>query len=218
MFSHLHLQSSQALVRTRYLQSVSCLPYWQLSRRLLKQVADALASFLQVISSLTASLRFDGALNVDITEFQTNLVPYPRIHFMLSSYAPVISAEKAYHEQLSVAEITNSVYEPSSMMAKCDPRHGEYREGALLALMRARKVCLSARAIDTTPAKAHMCHQFGWVRVASASPFVPLGFLAVRPQILRFNVVGPVQKAKLEVPGTVEERKKEGVLCDCREW
>jgi tubulin alpha len=53
----------------------------------------------QVISSLTASLRFDGALNVDITEFQTNLVPYPRIHFMLSSYAPVISAEKAYHEQ-----------------------------------------------------------------------------------------------------------------------
>lgn len=28
----------------------------------------------QVISSLTASLRFDGALNVDITEFQTNLV------------------------------------------------------------------------------------------------------------------------------------------------
>lgn len=134
----------------------------------------------QVISSLTASLRFDGALNVDITEFQTNLVggggrwarqeqrgpkgwqevdkgeekhtsaapprvlahhssllfsqiasraapplsffpsqvPYPRIHFMLSSYAPVISAEKAYHEQLSVAEITNSAFEPASMMAK----------------------------------------------------------------------------------------------------
>ncbi|CAN1256304.1 Tubulin alpha chain [Linum perenne] len=71
----------------------------------------------QVISSLTASLRFDGALNVDVTEFQTNLVPYPRIHFMLSSYAPVISAEKAYHEQLSVAEITNSAFEPSSMMA-----------------------------------------------------------------------------------------------------
>ncbi|OLP97548.1 Tubulin alpha chain [Symbiodinium microadriaticum] len=78
----------------------------------------------QIISSLTASLRFDGALNVDITEFQTNLVPYPRIHFMLTSYAPVISAEKAYHEQLSVAEITMSVFEPASMMVKCDPRHG----------------------------------------------------------------------------------------------
>ena len=73
----------------------------------------------QCISSLTASLRFDGALNVDITEFQTNLVPYPRIHFMLTSYAPVISAEKAYHEQLSVAEITNSVFEPACCMVKC---------------------------------------------------------------------------------------------------
>ncbi|CAK0819626.1 unnamed protein product [Prorocentrum cordatum] len=80
----------------------------------------------QILSSLTASLRFDGALNVDITEFQTNLVPYPRIHFMLSSYAPVISAEKAYHEQLSVAEITMSVFEPASMYVKCDPRHGKY--------------------------------------------------------------------------------------------
>ncbi|KAB2005364.1 hypothetical protein ERO13_D11G245300v2 [Gossypium hirsutum] len=80
----------------------------------------------QIISSLTTSLRFDGAINVDITEFQTNLVPYPRIHFMLSSYAPVISAAKAYHEQLSVPEITSAVFEPSSMMAKCDPRHGKY--------------------------------------------------------------------------------------------
>ncbi|PHT98265.1 Tubulin alpha-1 chain [Capsicum chinense] len=86
----------------------------------------------QVISSLTASLRFDGALNVDVNEFQTNLVPYPRIHFMLSSYAPVISAEKAYHEQLSVAEITNSAFEPSSMMVKCDPRHGKYMACCLM--------------------------------------------------------------------------------------
>ena len=135
--------------------------------------ARSLTASLQVISSLTASLRFDGALNVDVTEFQTNLVPYPRIHFMLSSYSPVISAEKAYHEQLSVAEITNSVrcwcrllaacnrpsslspvtqapyvqpenlidvvglcvhqaFEPASMMAKCDPRHGKYMACCLM--------------------------------------------------------------------------------------
>mmetsp|Transcript_15212 Transcript_15212/g.38178 ORF Transcript_15212/g.38178 Transcript_15212/m.38178 type:complete len:449 (-) Transcript_15212:167-1513(-) len=86
----------------------------------------------QVISSITASLRFDGALNVDITEFQTNLVPYPRIHFMLSSYAPLISSEKAFHEQLSVSEITNSAFDPTSMMAKCDPRHGKYMACCLM--------------------------------------------------------------------------------------
>merc|ERR1712085_41009 len=86
----------------------------------------------QCISSVTASLRFDGALNVDLTEFQTNLVPYPRIHFPLCAFAPVISAEIAYHKQLSVAEITNSVFEPANMMVKCDPRHGKYMACCLM--------------------------------------------------------------------------------------
>jgi len=86
----------------------------------------------QVISSLTASLRFEGALNVDVNEFQTNLVPYPRIHFMLSSYSPVVSAAKAVHEDLNVTEITSSAFEPGSMMAKCDPRQGKYMACCLM--------------------------------------------------------------------------------------
>ena len=59
--------------------------------------------FLLFFSPLTASLRCDGALNVDTTEFLANLVPYPRILFLLSSYVPFISAKMAHHEQLSVA-------------------------------------------------------------------------------------------------------------------
>ena len=61
-----------------------------------------------------------------MTEFQTSLVPYPLIHFVLPSYAQIISAEKAYHEQLSIAEITYSDFEPSSMVDKCDPKHNKY--------------------------------------------------------------------------------------------
>lgn len=80
----------------------------------------------QVISSLTSSLRFSGSLNVDLNEFQTNLVPYPRIHFMLSSFAPVVSTEEIYHEKFSVAELTSACFEPDQMMVKCDPRLGKY--------------------------------------------------------------------------------------------
>jgi len=86
----------------------------------------------QIVSNLTTSLRFDGTLHVDITEFQTNLVPYPRIHFMLSSYAPLVSMEKLYYENSLVLEITNVVFEPSSMMGKCDPHRGKYMACCLM--------------------------------------------------------------------------------------
>ncbi|EEB18201.1 predicted protein [Pediculus humanus corporis] len=80
----------------------------------------------QIVSSITASLRFDGALNVDLVEFQTNLVPYPRIHFPLATYAPIMSADKASHEQISVADITKACFEPNNQMVNCDPRKGKY--------------------------------------------------------------------------------------------
>jgi len=76
----------------------------------------------QVVSSLTASLRFTGDLNVDLNEFQVNLVPYPRIHFMMQAYSPVISSHKSGHEQHTTAQITSAAFEPSNFMVKCDPR------------------------------------------------------------------------------------------------
>ncbi|XMA17584.1 hypothetical protein WAI453_010375 [Rhynchosporium graminicola] len=86
----------------------------------------------QVVSSITSSLRFDGALNVDLNEFQTNLVPYPRIHYPLISYAPVISAEKSSHESFKTQDLTLQCFEPNNQMVVCDPRNGKYMAVALL--------------------------------------------------------------------------------------
>lgn len=86
----------------------------------------------QVVSSVTASLRFEGSLNVDLTEFQTNLVPFPRIHFPVAAYAPIISAEKVYHEKISVSDITSACFDKENQMVKCDPRQGKYMSCCLL--------------------------------------------------------------------------------------
>jgi len=72
----------------------------------------------KVVSSMTAALRFDGELNVDMNEFQTNLVPFPRLHFMTTSLAPVISKNKADHEAHDCRRITDDCLQASSFLVK----------------------------------------------------------------------------------------------------
>lgn len=80
----------------------------------------------QASSSLTAAPRFDGALNMDLCIFLRNLSPYGIIHFPICSYAPMLSAEKAYNKTMSVSEMTSSVFEPRNMMLKCDESFTRY--------------------------------------------------------------------------------------------
>jgi len=72
----------------------------------------------KVVSSMTAALRFDGELNVDMNEFQTNLVPFPRLHFMTTSLAPVISKKKADREAHDCKRITDDCLQPNSFLVK----------------------------------------------------------------------------------------------------
>merc|ERR1712072_914164 len=91
--------------------------------------ADLNMLIAKVISSMTASLRFDGELNVDLGEFQTNLVPFPRLHFMTTALAPVISKKKASHEAQTVREITDHSFQPQNMLVKYedfDPVEDKY--------------------------------------------------------------------------------------------
>merc|ERR1711937_486691 len=83
----------------------------------------------KVVSSMSAALRFDGEANVDLGEFQTNLVPFPRLHFMTTALAPVISEKKSSHEAQTVREITDHVFQPKNMLVKYedfDPVEDKY--------------------------------------------------------------------------------------------
>merc|ERR1739838_1127220 len=63
----------------------------------------------KVVSSMTAALRFDGELNVDMNEFQTNLVPFPRLHFMTTSLAPIASEKKSETSNTDCWDLTEEV-------------------------------------------------------------------------------------------------------------
>jgi tubulin alpha len=72
----------------------------------------------KVISSMTAALRFDGELNVDLNEFQTNLVPFPRLHFMTTALAPIVSAKKSGTANFDCKTITSDALQASNFLVK----------------------------------------------------------------------------------------------------
>jgi len=83
----------------------------------------------KVVSSMTAALRFDGELNVDLNEFQTNLVPFPRLHFMTTALAPITSSKKASHESKDARSITDECVQPPNFLVKVqdfDPVEDKY--------------------------------------------------------------------------------------------
>lgn len=72
----------------------------------------------KVVSSMTCSLRFVGEQNVDMAEFEVNLVPFPRLHFMTSCLAPVISGADKEHELLNTLHVTKEVVSPANFLVK----------------------------------------------------------------------------------------------------
>jgi tubulin alpha len=60
---------------------------------------------------------FRKLVHLSIHIFQTDeQSSFPRIHFPLATYAPLLSAEKATHEQNSVAEMTFACFEQGNQM------------------------------------------------------------------------------------------------------
>ncbi|CAD8187257.1 unnamed protein product [Paramecium octaurelia] len=86
----------------------------------------------QVMSSITASMRYDGPLLREMAELENSLVPYAKFKFLICTYAPIISYQKLDHLQLSTIEISKLAFETTNMMAKCDPRLGKYMSCCLL--------------------------------------------------------------------------------------
>jgi len=60
----------------------------------------------QVMSNTTASLRFPGYQNnCDIRKLSTNLIPFPRLHFLMQGQAPLLRPDESQFEQLGVQQV-----------------------------------------------------------------------------------------------------------------
>ena len=76
------------------------------------------------VSAITASLRYNSGLNTHLRDIETNLVPFPRIHFLIPSHTTA-----AHH---TVADLTSMVYLPANQLCKANHRQGLYMASCLL--------------------------------------------------------------------------------------
>ncbi|KAF9647894.1 beta-tubulin 2 [Thelephora ganbajun] len=104
----------------------------------------------QVMCGVSTSLRFPGQLNGDLRKLGLNLVPFPRLHFLMPSYAPFVAAGSESFLRTSVADLTTacafvlkfhlllidmpppSLFDRHNLLVACDPRHGRYLTAATI--------------------------------------------------------------------------------------
>jgi tubulin beta len=95
------------------------------------------------MSGVTCCIRFPGQLNSDLRKLAMNLIPFPRLHFFMISFAPLTSRGSQQYRALTVPELTQQMFDAKNMMCASDPRHGRYLTAA--AIFRGR---MSTKEVD----------------------------------------------------------------------
>jgi tubulin epsilon len=76
-----------------------------------------------MMANLTASVRFDGALNVDLTDLTSSLVPFPRMQFLLPALAPLYALRDVRYRPHRLESLFSDVLGPHNQLMRCDPKH-----------------------------------------------------------------------------------------------
>ncbi|XP_072870248.1 tubulin beta-8 chain-like isoform X7 [Chlorocebus sabaeus] len=89
--------------------------------------AELMESVMDVVRKEAESCDcLQGQLNADLRKLAVNMVPFPRLHFFMPGFAPLTSQGSQQYRALTVAELTQQMFDARNMMAACDPRHGRY--------------------------------------------------------------------------------------------
>ncbi|OWZ16528.1 Tubulin/FtsZ family protein [Phytophthora megakarya] len=86
----------------------------------------------RLLTNLTSSMRFEGSLNVDLNEITTNLVPFPRLHFLLSSMSPLGATSDPRQQPRRLNQIFADAFHKDYQLIRANPRASVYLACGLL--------------------------------------------------------------------------------------
>lgn len=61
------------------------------------------------MSGITSCFRFPGQLNMDLRKMSVNMIPFPRLHFFIPGFAPLVSHHSISYQKITVRELTKQM-------------------------------------------------------------------------------------------------------------
>uniref|UniRef100_A0A8C9FKQ0 Tubulin epsilon chain n=1 Tax=Pavo cristatus TaxID=9049 RepID=A0A8C9FKQ0_PAVCR len=78
------------------------------------------------------SARFEGSLNMDLNEISMNLVPFPRLHYLVSSLTPLYTLADVNIPSRRLDQMFSDAFSRDHQLIRADPKHSLYLACALL--------------------------------------------------------------------------------------
>ncbi|KAJ3078655.1 Tubulin epsilon chain, partial [Physocladia obscura] len=110
-----------------------------------------------LISNLTSSMRFEGSMNIDINDIVTNLVPFPRRKFLLSSMTPLVTTSSSVMSG-RLDQMFTDAFSKDYQLLKVDPKSSTYLACALMIRGQGVEISDVRRNIDRAKSWLKFAH------------------------------------------------------------
>ncbi|SPP86877.1 probable tubulin beta chain CG32396 [Drosophila guanche] len=95
------------------------------------------------MSGITTCLRFPGQLNAGLRKIYVNMVPFPRLHFLIPGFAPLVTCTQQQFSKGTVSELVQQIFSSNNLLCAIDLRQGKLLTAA--GIFRGR---MSPREVD----------------------------------------------------------------------
>ncbi|XP_043917840.1 tubulin epsilon chain [Protopterus annectens] len=85
-----------------------------------------------LLLNLTSSARFEGSLNMDLNEITMNLVPFPRLHYLVSSLTPLYTLADVNVPPRRLDQMFSDAFSKDHQLIRADPKRSLYLACALM--------------------------------------------------------------------------------------
>ncbi|KAM4712979.1 tubulin epsilon chain isoform 1-T1 [Anableps anableps] len=85
-----------------------------------------------LLLNITSSSRFEGSLNMDLNEIAMNLVPFPRLHYLVPSLTPLYTLADVNIPTRRLDQMFSDAFSKDHQLIRADPKHSLYLACALM--------------------------------------------------------------------------------------